>query len=201
MAKFIDSTNLGYLISKIKAAFWPKTDVTNVTLVDVAVTGDYDDLINKPVVDSTPTASSTNLVTSGGVASALSGMEIASNKVTAISSLSTDTQYPSAKCVYDALASAQGTPKATTIPSGGMLPNVYYALGTLTGSVSLTMASPTESGILNQYFFTFDTGATAPTITWSNLITSWYGGSAPTINSGKHYEVSVVDGVGVCMEV
>jgi hypothetical protein len=82
-----------------------------------------------------------------------------------------------------------------------MLPNVYYALGTLTGSVTLSMASPTESGILNQYFFTFDTGSTAPTITWSNLITSWFGGSAPTINAGKHYEVSVVDGVGVCMEV
>lgn len=31
----------------------------------------------------------------------LSGKESTSNKVTSISSLSTDTQYPSAKCVYD----------------------------------------------------------------------------------------------------
>ena len=30
------------------------------------------------------------------------------------------------------------TGKATSIPSGGMLPNIYYALGTLSGSVSIT---------------------------------------------------------------
>ena len=49
MAKQIDETNLGYLISKIKAAFWPKTDVVSIS------------------IDTTPTANSTNLVTSGGV--------------------------------------------------------------------------------------------------------------------------------------
>lgn len=49
MAKRIDETNLGYLISKIKAAFWPKTDVVQIS------------------IDTTPTANSTNLVTSGGV--------------------------------------------------------------------------------------------------------------------------------------
>ena len=53
MAKQVDSTNLGYIWSKIKAAFWPKADVTNITLADVAVTGDYDDLSNKPTIPST----------------------------------------------------------------------------------------------------------------------------------------------------
>lgn len=53
MTKIIDSTNLGYLISKIKAAFWPKTDVVQIGL------------------DDTPTANSNNLVKSGGVKSAL----------------------------------------------------------------------------------------------------------------------------------
>ena len=33
--------------------------------------------------------------------SAVSGAEATANKVTSLSSLSTDTQYPSAKCVYD----------------------------------------------------------------------------------------------------
>lgn len=49
MAKVIDSTNLGYLIGKMKAAFLPQgaTEVVG--------------------VDATPTASSTNLVESGGV--------------------------------------------------------------------------------------------------------------------------------------
>ena len=119
MAKVIDSTNLGYLISKIKAAFWGKSETTQVS------------------IDSAPTSASTNLVTSGGVYTALSGkansnavvssfngstgavtytapvtsvngstgavtgLEDASNKVTSVSSSSTDTQYPSAKCLYD----------------------------------------------------------------------------------------------------
>jgi len=53
--KIIDSTNLGYLISKIKAAFWSKSDVVNITLADVATTGSYNDLSNKPTI---PSASS-----------------------------------------------------------------------------------------------------------------------------------------------
>lgn len=65
-----------------------------------------------PGIDSTPTSGSANLVTSGGVAQALSqavsglgaaieGKEDVSNKVTSLSSSSTDTQYPSALCVYN----------------------------------------------------------------------------------------------------
>lgn len=53
MAKVIDSTNLGYLIGKMKAAFLPKGNTETVG------------------VDATPTASSTNLVESGGVYSGL----------------------------------------------------------------------------------------------------------------------------------
>lgn len=46
----------------------------------------------------------TNELTNGAgfiTSSALTGYEQTSNKVTSISSSSTDTQYPSAKCVYD----------------------------------------------------------------------------------------------------
>lgn len=197
--KLLDNTGLGYLITKMKAAFWPKSDVVTMTFADVATTGSYNDLLNKPTipsVDSNPTSGSTNAVSSGGVASALSGKQATLVSGTNIKTINSTSLLGSGD-----IAVSANTPKATTIPAGGMLPNVYYALGTLTGSVTLSMASPTESGILNQYFFTFDTGSTAPTITWSNLITSWFGGSAPTINSSKHYEVSVIDGVGVCMEV
>ena len=85
-------------------------------------------------IDSAPTNNSTNLITSGGVYTGLSGKqdslvsgtsiktinnetllgsgnitinadtsacELLANKVTTISSSSTDTQYPSAKCMYD----------------------------------------------------------------------------------------------------
>lgn len=55
MSKVIDSTNLGYLIGKMKAAFWRKTDVVSIG------------------IDNTPTASSSNLVTSGGVKAYVDG--------------------------------------------------------------------------------------------------------------------------------
>ena len=49
MSKVIDSTNLGYLIGKIKAAFWAKGDTSELP------------------IDAAPTSASQNLVTSGGV--------------------------------------------------------------------------------------------------------------------------------------
>lgn len=88
----------------------------------------------------------------------------------------------------------------TSEPSGGMLPNREYQLGTLSGNTTFTLAAGT-SGVTNHYFWSFETGSTAPTITWPSGITSWYGGSAPTINASKHYEVSVLNGVAVVMEV
>ena len=39
--------------------------------------------------------------------SGLSGKESSSNKVTSLSSSSTDTQYPSAKCVYDIIGDVE----------------------------------------------------------------------------------------------
>lgn len=100
------------------------------------------------------------------------------------------------KAVYDevhpAVASAQ--------PTGGMLPNILYNLGELAGDTTFTLATPSDANIVNHYFWTFDTGSTAPTITWPSGI-SWFGGSAPTINASKHYEISVLNGIGVAMEV
>lgn len=88
----------------------------------------------------------------------------------------------------------------TTQPAGGMLPNVMYNLGTLTGTVTFSLASPTYNTIVNHYYWTFTAGSTAPTITWPSGI-SWFGGSAPVITAGKHYDVSILDNIAVCMEV
>lgn len=65
--------------------------------------GNYNDLTNKPSIPS-KTSDLTN--DSGFLTSHqdITGKEDTSNKVTSISSSSTDTEYPSAKCVYDNLA-------------------------------------------------------------------------------------------------
>ena len=88
---------------------------------------------------------------------------------------------------------------SATQPSGGFLPDVVYHLGELSGSVTFALASAV-SGNINHYFWTFSTGATAPTITFPNSIT-WAGGSAPTISANKNYEISVLNGIAYYSEV
>lgn len=84
-------------------------------------------------------------------------------------------------------------------PSGGFLPDVVYSLGTLTGTVTFALAAAV-AGNVNHYFWMFDTGSTAPTITWPSGIT-WAAGSAPTVAASKHYEISVLNGIAYYSEV
>lgn len=107
-----------------------------------------------------------------------------------------DTKTSSPKSVYNEIHPTVGSSQ----PSGGMLPNVFYNLGTLTGSVTISLAAASDSNIENEYMFQFATSSTAPTITWPAAITAWFGGSAPTINASKSYQVSVVNGLGICAE-
>lgn len=99
-----------------------------------------------------------------------------------------------------------GIPVASSQPVGGMLPNVFYNLGTLTGAVTLLFASPSDNTILNEYMFCFDSGSTAAVPTWPSSITSWVGNCVgtngdPVISADKFYEVSVLNGVGIITEV
>lgn len=119
------------------------------------------------------------------------------NKVQSLDGNESDeTKYPSTKAVYDGIHPSIESSQ----PQNGFLPNIFYNLGELTGSITFSLATPEDSNIVNHYYWTFETGSTAPTITWPNGIT-WVDGSAPTINSNKHYEISVLNGIGIFMEV
>lgn len=87
----------------------------------------------------------------------------------------------------------------TTQPSGGFAPDVVYKLGTITGTVTFALANPVV-GNTNHYFWTFDTGSTAPTVTWPSGIT-WADGTGPTVAASKHYEISILDGIATFAEV
>lgn len=147
MAKVIDSTNLGYLISKMKAAFLPQGATETVG------------------VDATPTADSTNLVESGGV----------------YAEVHPDT--------------------GSSIPVGGLLPGVKYRLGTLTGSVTMTLAAPGDASVENEYKGEFTADSTPPNITWQG-VTEWAGNcldpdtGLPLLTGGKHYEFNIEGGYG-----
>lgn len=151
MGKYLDSTGLGYLISKMKAAFLPKGNTETVG------------------VDATPTANSTNLVESGGV----------------YAEVHPDT--------------------ASSIPVGGLLPGVKYHLGTLTGSVTMALASPADASVENEYKGDFTADSTPPSISWQG-VTEWAGNcldsdtGLPALTGGKHYEFNIENGYGLIVE-
>lgn len=109
-----------------------------ITLHKVAKTGSYTDLLNQPTIPTVPTIS-TNVVTDKA----------------------SDTKTSSPKSVYNEIHPANGSSQ----PSGGMLPNVFYNLGTLSGNTTFSIASPSDSSVYNEYMFQFTTPSTAPTIT------------------------------------
>jgi hypothetical protein len=100
----------------------------------------------------------------------------------------------------DISGKADKTLVASTMPSGGFLPNVVYNLGALSGNTTFSMAAATDNTIANIWCWTFTTPSTAPTITWPAAITGWSGGSQPTINASKSYEITVMNGLATIIE-
>lgn len=72
----------------------------NEVIQGAGFTGDYNDLTNKPQIGGVEVKGSKTL--------AQFGMEEVANKVTSITNSSTNTQYPSAKAVYDLVIGAMG---------------------------------------------------------------------------------------------
>lgn len=102
--------------------------------------------------------------------------------------------------IPDVSGKADKTLVASSMPSGGFLPNVVYNLGTLSGDTTFLMAAATDNTIANIWCWTFTTPSTAPTITWPAAITGWSGGSTPTINASKSYEITVMNGLATIIE-
>lgn len=88
-----------------------------------------------------------------------------------------------------------GTPVANTIPAAGMLPNVFYKLGELSSDLTVTLQSPVDQTISNEYRLRFSLGATAHTITFPNTV-KWPKGVTPSFAANTTYEVNIEDGYG-----
>ena len=74
-------------------------------------------------------------------------------------------------------------------------PNKFYKFEEGLGSLTITLAAE-ESGILNEYMFEFATGSTPTTLSVPDTV-KWSGGSAPTIEANKTYQVSIVNNLAV----
>lgn len=169
------------------------------------------------VSDSTWVRGSVNIQKSNDRVSTITGNETNTDKypstiavadyVGLLSNLVTTDKSNLVAAVNEIAGNMPVIPVDTAIPSGGLDANVHYDLGTLTGSVSITLDTTSEvSGMLNIYSLAFTAGSTAPTITWPSGITSWAGNCldattmAPVITGGNSYEVSIVDGMAVITE-
>lgn len=91
--------------------------------------------------------------------------------------------------------------KPTKVESGGggtvtkqIKPNTFYKFGTCS-KLTITLAAE-ESGILNEYMFEFVSGSTPTTLSLPETV-KWSGGSAPTIEANKTYQVSIVNNLAV----
>ena len=68
-----------------------------------------------------------------------------------------------------------------------LLPNVEYEIH-VGASLNLSLASPTDTDVINEYHGSFDTGVQPPTIVWPANV-SWE--SPLIIDGGRHYEFSI----------
>lgn len=175
-------------------------------LATVATSGSYNDLLNKPTIPAAQVNSDWNA--DSGVSQILNKPTIPdvsgkADKVVGATSGDVATLdgngnlTDSGLSVFDFFVMVEDA----STPPESMSPNTVYQYGTLSGNTTFPpLATPTEPDIANVYCWTFTTPATAPTITWPVAITAWAGGSAPTINASKSYEVSVMDGLATIIE-
>lgn len=91
--------------------------------------------------------------------------------------------------------------KPTKVESGGsgtvtkqIKPNTFYKFGECS-SLTITLGAE-ESGIVNEYMFEFVSGSTATTLSVPDTV-KWSGGSAPTMEASKTYQVSIVNNLAV----
>ena len=158
---------------------------TNIGAGTSSFSGSYNDLTNKPTIPDT-----TNFVQKSQTSGLLKND----------GTVDTNIYLTSHQDISGKADKVVGV-DASTLPST-LDPNKVYQMGTLTGSVTIPAFSAVASGDTEAkiWCFTFNTSTTAPTITWPAAITNWVGGSAPTINASKKYEVTVMNGIGAIME-
>lgn len=177
-------------------------------LATVATSGSYNDLLNKPTIPAAQVQSDWNEADNTKVdyiknKPTIPNVSGKADKV--VGAVSGDVATldgngnltDSGLSVFDFFVMVEDA----STPPASMAPNNVYQYGTLSGNTTFPpLATPTEPDIANVYCWTFETPATAPTITWPTAIIGWAGGSAPTINANKQYEVSVMDGIACIVE-
>lgn len=112
-----------------------------------------------------------------------------------------NTKASTPKSVYQEVHPTVGSSQ----PATGFVTNTFYRLGTITTTLNIVFATPSDSTIENEYMFSFSTSTTPPAVVWPLAIAKWQGNclnasNQPVLMANKTYQVSVLDGLGIIIE-
>lgn len=80
-----------------------------------------------------------------------------------------------------------------TASSAELTPNTYYRWGEI-AALTVTLADPSDTGVTNEYCFEFVSGGTATTLSVPDTV-KWV--KEPSVEAGKTYQISILNGIGV----
>ena len=164
-------------------------------LSNVATSGSYNDLSNKPTIPSEVTETTVsnwgftkNIGTITGIT--MNGVSKGTSGVVDLGTVITSHQDISGKA--NKISVVQTSTSTIEINS-----NTFYKFGEV-ASLNITLASITDNTIYNEYMFEFVSGSTATTLTLPSSI-KWL--ETPTIDANKIYQCSIVDNIGLLVGV
>jgi hypothetical protein len=147
-------------------------------------------------IDDVPTSGSDNPVKSGGVYTALGNKQDTLVSGSNIKTINNESILGSGNITIQGGGTA-GIPivnHGTDDTTFSVTPNTLHIWGEV-AALTLTLATPTDATIVNEYMIQFTSGSTATTLSLPASLT-WYG-SAPSIEADKTYQISIINNVGI----
>lgn len=149
-------------------------------------------------VDSAMSGTSTNPVQNKVVKAYIDSQGGGGSSITVDSALSSSSENPVQNKVINTALGNKADKIAKTTVSGtsvtqALTENTFYVFGEVS-ALTVTLATPADANILNEYHFRFTSGSTATTLTLPNSVTM---PSDFAVEANKTYEISIVDNYGV----
>lgn len=79
-----------------------------------------------------------------------------------------------------------------------MKPNVFYNFGEIASELSITLATPETTKTVSEYMGQFSTGENTPVVSFPASV-QW--ANEPTFSANKTYQFSVVNNIGLIVEI
>lgn len=123
-----------------------------------------------------------------------SGSSEGGSSVTVDSSMSaTSTNPVQNKVVKSYIDSNCNIPtESTTSSSKSLTANKYCRWTNTPTKITVTLATPSNASILNNYMFEFTASSSGCTLSVPSSV-KWVNGTAPTIEAGKTYQISIIN--------